>query len=103
VYAASVLAANSLLRSIFGAAFPLFTTQMYEKLGNQWAGSIPAFLALACLPLPWVFHRYGPEIRSRCKFASEAGKTLVAMQYEHVVVGGGGMKMQNGHGCRSVA
>lgn len=28
IYAASVLAANSVLRSLFGAAFPLFTTQM---------------------------------------------------------------------------
>jgi hypothetical protein len=28
IYAASVLAANSVLRSFFGAAFPLFTTQM---------------------------------------------------------------------------
>jgi hypothetical protein len=33
VYAASVLAANSVLRSLFGAAFPLFTTQMYGTLG----------------------------------------------------------------------
>jgi MFS family permease len=31
IFAASVLAANSVLRSIFGAAFPLFTTQMYSK------------------------------------------------------------------------
>jgi hypothetical protein len=28
IYAASVLAANSVLRSIFGAVFPLFTTYM---------------------------------------------------------------------------
>ena len=31
IYAASVLAANSVLRSLFGAAFPLFTSQMYAK------------------------------------------------------------------------
>ena len=29
LFAASVLAANSVLRSLFGAAFPLFTNQMY--------------------------------------------------------------------------
>jgi hypothetical protein len=28
IYAASVLAANSVLRSLFGAAFPLFTSYM---------------------------------------------------------------------------
>lgn len=30
IYAASVLAANSVLRSLFGAIFPLFTTYMYQ-------------------------------------------------------------------------
>lgn len=35
IFAASVLAANSVLRSLFGAAFPLFTTQMYANLGIQ--------------------------------------------------------------------
>lgn len=33
IYAASVLAANSVLRSLFGAVFPLFTTYMYNNLG----------------------------------------------------------------------
>lgn len=32
VYAASVLAANAVLRSIFGAVFPSFTTQIYRSL-----------------------------------------------------------------------
>jgi hypothetical protein len=89
VYAASVLAANSVLRSLFGTAFPLFTTQMYEKLGNQWASSIPAFLVLGCLPFPFLFHKYGPQIRSKCKYASEAAKVLEMMRRRHVVVIGG--------------
>ncbi|KAG9790334.1 synaptic vesicle transporter, partial [Aureobasidium melanogenum] len=56
IYAASVLATNSVLRSLFATAFPLFTTQMYDNLGDQWASSIPAFLALGCLPFPFLFH-----------------------------------------------
>jgi len=72
IYAASVLAANSVLRSLFGAAFPLFTTYMYNNLGIHWASSIPAFLALACVPFPFLFYKYGPAIRRRCKFAAEA-------------------------------
>ncbi|KAH8817382.1 MFS transporter [Xylogone sp. PMI_703] len=87
VYAASVLAANSVLRSLFGTAFPLFTTQMYEKLGNQWASSIPAFLVLGCLPFPFLFNKYGPQIRSKCKYASEAAKLLEMMHRRHVVIG----------------
>jgi len=34
IYAASVLAANSVLRCLFGFAFPLFTSQMYDRLGE---------------------------------------------------------------------
>ena len=33
IFAASVLAANSVLRSLFGTIFPLFTTYMYQNLG----------------------------------------------------------------------
>ncbi|KAM5356928.1 hypothetical protein ACJ41O_003574 [Fusarium nematophilum] len=72
VYAASVLAANTVLRSLFGAAFPLFTRQMYDELGTQWASSVPAFLALACLPMPFILWKYGPAIRKRCKYSSKA-------------------------------
>jgi hypothetical protein len=72
IFAASVLAANTVLRSLFGAAFPLFTTQMYNRLGIHWASSLPAFLALACLPFPFLFYKYGGSIRKRCKYASEA-------------------------------
>ncbi|KAF2500589.1 MFS general substrate transporter [Lophium mytilinum] len=83
IFAASVLAASSVLRSLFGFAFPLFTTQMYGKLGIHWASSIPAFLALACTPFPFLFYKYGKEIRARCKFAAEADafmKKMIARQ-----------------------
>ncbi|RDW71652.1 hypothetical protein BP5796_07686 [Coleophoma crateriformis] len=72
IFAASVLAANSVLRSCFGAAFPLFTTQMYARLGIHWASSIPGFLAVACIPFPFLFYKYGGAIRARCKYAAEA-------------------------------
>ncbi|KAG6363853.1 hypothetical protein INS49_008956 [Diaporthe citri] len=37
IYAASALAATTVLRSLFGAAFPLFTPGMYSRLGIHWA------------------------------------------------------------------
>lgn len=77
------MAANSLLRALFGSAFPLFTTQMYENLGDQWASSIPAFLSLGCLLFPFLFYKYGPQIRSRCKYASEAAKMLEMVRHRH--------------------
>ena len=79
VFAASVLAANSVLRSLFGAAFPLFTTYMYQDLGIHWASTVPAFLALACMPFPFLFWRYGARIRKGCKYASEAEAILEKM------------------------
>lgn len=82
IYAASVLAANSVLRSLFGAAFPLFTSYMYANLGIHWASSIPAFLALACTPFPFVFYRVGESIRLKCKYAAQAHHIMVQMN-EH--------------------
>ena len=72
IFAASCLAANAVIRSLFGAVFPLFTTYMYDNLGIHWASMVPAFLALACVPFPFLFYKYGPPIRKRCKFAAEA-------------------------------
>ncbi|KAL4768460.1 major facilitator superfamily domain-containing protein [Aspergillus nidulans var. acristatus] len=80
IFAASVLAANSVLRSLFGASFPLFTTYMYNNLGIHWASSIPAFLALACVPFPFLFYKYGPAIRKRCKFAAQSAAFMRKIQ-----------------------
>ncbi|KAJ9194066.1 hypothetical protein DTO166G4_3574 [Paecilomyces variotii] len=82
IFAASVLAANSVLRSCFGAAFPLFTTYMYNNLGIHWASSIPAFLAVACIPFPFLFYKYGPAIRTRCKFAAQSEEFLRKLQQQ---------------------
>lgn len=80
VFAASALAANSVLRSLFGAAFPLFTSDMYKNLGIHWASSIPAFLALACVPFPFLFYMYGKPLREKCKYAAEAAAVLESMR-----------------------
>jgi MFS family permease len=82
IYAASVLAAGSMLRSFFGAAFPLFTAQMYASLGIHWASSIPAFLTVACLPFPFVMNKYGAGIRMKCKYAKEAAMLMARLQAE---------------------
>ncbi|KAK9311642.1 major facilitator superfamily domain-containing protein [Lipomyces starkeyi] len=68
-HAASALAAKTFLRSIWGAAVSLFTIQMYHRLGNEWAGSLLAFLSLACCAIPYLFYFYGAKIRSHSKYA----------------------------------
>ncbi|KAH8587667.1 major facilitator superfamily domain-containing protein [Bisporella sp. PMI_857] len=69
LYAASALAGNGFARGSFGAAFPLFAIQMYEALGYHWATSVLAFLAVAMLPLPWIFFKFGKAIRGKSRFA----------------------------------
>jgi hypothetical protein len=69
VYAASVLASNAFVRCSFAAAFPLFGVQMYHKLGDQWASSLLAFLAVFMLPFPFLFFKYGKRLRNKSKFA----------------------------------
>ncbi len=80
LFASSVLAANGVLRSLFGAAFPLFTTQMYDSSGIHWASSILAFLAVACVPFPFLFYKYGAAIRSRCKYAVQSQEFIKRIQ-----------------------
>jgi hypothetical protein len=55
---------------------------MYQNLGIHWASSIPAFLALMCVPFPFLFYKYGRPIRMRCKFAAEAAKVLEHLKGE---------------------
>ncbi|KIS71591.1 putative mfs-multidrug-resistance transporter [Mycosarcoma maydis] len=83
IYAASVLASNSVIRSLFGFAFPLFTSNLYSiggKNGIHWGPAIAGLLALICLPFPFIFYKYGAGIRERCKYASEAKRMLENMQ-----------------------
>lgn len=67
--AASTIAASTMLRSFFGAAFPLFATQMFHNLGVQWAGSLLGFFALAFMPIPFLFYIHGPKLRRMSHYA----------------------------------
>ncbi|KAG6879951.1 hypothetical protein C0992_008884 [Termitomyces sp. T32_za158] len=71
LYFASSIAATIVMRSFCGAAFPLFSPAMFAALGDQWAMSVFAFLSLACTPIPILFHKYGPWIRSKSRVASK--------------------------------
>lgn len=66
-YAASVVAAVTVLRSIAGAMLPLAGLSMYDDLGLGWGNSILAFLALVLVPVPIVFRFYGARIRAKCR------------------------------------
>ncbi|KAI9732210.1 MAG: hypothetical protein M1834_004307 [Cirrosporium novae-zelandiae] len=64
-YAASVLAANVVIRCIFGAVLPLAGERMYTTLGLGWGNSLLGFISIAFSPVPILFYRYGEYIRKR--------------------------------------
>lgn len=68
IYAASALAANTVLRSIFGAVLPLAGLKMYAVLGLGWGNSLLGFVSLALIPIPYVFFIYGERIRTHPRF-----------------------------------
>ncbi|KAI6791545.1 MFS general substrate transporter [Hortaea werneckii] len=68
IYAASAMAANTVLRSLFGATFPLFGLSMYNTLGLGWGNSLLAFIALAMCPIPLLFYWYGEKLRTHPRF-----------------------------------
>ncbi|BGP55112.1 hypothetical protein JCM8202v2_002707 [Rhodotorula sphaerocarpa] len=67
--AASALSINTVIRSLFGAGFPLFATQMYNTLGTGGASSLLGGLAVLFIPVPFVLIKYGKRIRGWSKNA----------------------------------
>ena len=67
--AASALSSMTVVRSLFGAGFPLFATQMYDKLDARWASTLLGCIAVLLAPIPFVLYRYGPVLRHRSKYA----------------------------------
>ncbi|KAK7681592.1 hypothetical protein QCA50_015325 [Cerrena zonata] len=65
--AASALASTIIVRSLFGAVFPLFANQMFEKLNARWAGTLLGLVAVVMAPIPFILHRFGPALRARSK------------------------------------
>ncbi|KAJ5651560.1 MFS general substrate transporter [Penicillium longicatenatum] len=68
-FAASAFAANTMMRSMVGACFPLFTTQMFNNMGIQWAGTLLGFMAAIMVPIPVLFYVYGGRLRRMSKLA----------------------------------
>lgn len=68
-FAASALAGNTFLRSAFGAVFPLFARQMFVNMKIQWASTLLGCVAIAMIPVPFLFYKYGKKIREKSKFA----------------------------------
>lgn len=64
-YAASAVAAKTLMRSLIGASVPLWITQLFHNLGFQYAGLFLALVSCVIGPIPFVFYYKGGPIRER--------------------------------------
>ena len=69
LYAASALAGHTIIRSTTGAAFPLFTTQMFVNLGINWAATLLSGITLLLAPMLFLFYKYGSWVHSKSSFA----------------------------------
>ncbi|OBT63065.1 hypothetical protein VE03_07439 [Pseudogymnoascus sp. 23342-1-I1] len=65
IFAASALAANTVIRCILGAVLPLAGQDMYDTLGLGWGNSLLAFVALAFIWVPWWLSVWGEKLRMK--------------------------------------
>ena len=68
IFAVSALAANAVVRSLFGAVVPLAGKQLYASLDYGWGNSLLAFIAIAFIPAPFLLMRYGAYLRESERF-----------------------------------
>lgn len=71
-YAASAVAGNTFCRCIVASIFPPLVSRIYIRLGVVWASNMLGFIALAMVPIPWVFYWLGPRIRTRSRWSRRA-------------------------------
>jgi hypothetical protein len=64
-YAASGLAAFSVMRSVVAAFLPLAGPKMYESLGIGWGTSVLGFVAVGLIPVPALVYKFGKRLRER--------------------------------------
>ena len=87
MFAASAIAANTIMRSLFGAIFPLFAVRdesksdvvsylianaqeyMFNGIGIEWGMTLLGCVAALFIPMPFYLYRYGKSIRAKSKFA----------------------------------
>lgn len=62
---AAAVAAVAIERAIIGAVLPLAGPPLYDRLGLGWGNSLLAFVALALMPVPLLFMKYGAGLRIR--------------------------------------
>lgn len=72
IYAASIMAGNTVWRCVLGGALPLAGAKMFEDMGPGPAGSVLGGILGVMAPVPFLFWKFGPKIRGKSKVIKEA-------------------------------
>ncbi|KAJ2896662.1 major facilitator superfamily transporter multidrug resistance [Zalerion maritima] len=65
VYAASGMAAFTVLRSLVAAFLPLAGPKMYDTMGLGWGNSLLGFICIAMIPVPAFIYKFGGKLRKK--------------------------------------
>jgi hypothetical protein len=69
VYAASALASATMIRYVASGGMVIVATPFYKNMGVPYTLTIMACLSACMAPVPFVFYKYGPWIRSKSRHA----------------------------------
>ncbi|CAL1707709.1 unnamed protein product [Somion occarium] len=67
--ASAVMSGSAIMRAVLAGCFPLFAGAMYHRLGTVGATALLAGLTTVMAPLPFVFEKFGAQIRAKSRFA----------------------------------
>ncbi|KAH6659476.1 major facilitator superfamily domain-containing protein [Truncatella angustata] len=68
-YSASALASVTLIRYMASGGMVVASIPFYQNLGVAYTCTILGCISAALVPVPYVFYKYGPWIRSKSKYA----------------------------------
>ncbi|KAL2009651.1 hypothetical protein VTN00DRAFT_5458 [Thermoascus crustaceus] len=82
IYAASAIAANTVVRCIFAATLPLAGPALYARLGLGWGNSLLGFVGLAFAPSSFFLIKHGEKIRTNPRFQPKLGLTRLDVCFD---------------------
>ncbi|KAL8893990.1 MAG: hypothetical protein Q9192_004727 [Flavoplaca navasiana] len=68
-YSASALASVTLIRYVAAGGSVEYAIPFYTNVGVPWTCTILGVISALCVPLPYLFFIFGPQIRRRSKYA----------------------------------
>ncbi|KAG8624043.1 hypothetical protein KVT40_009019 [Elsinoe batatas] len=69
IYAASALASVTLIRYVVAGGMTVVGIPFYQNLGVHYTLTILGCISCICVPVPYVFYKYGRAIRQRSRYA----------------------------------